>query len=142
MKNHFLTALAIAVTLGSSTLIAGAAQTSRLNDSTGVEPMSPGGTVLGSATLWAVIRADGSTARGDGNASSTRLGVGTYQVIFRRNVVNCAYMVTIGNPGTGASAPGEVTMGLRAGNSNGIFVTTHNSAGNLADRNFHVFINC
>ncbi|MCB1379682.1 MAG: hypothetical protein KDK89_15135 [Alphaproteobacteria bacterium] len=141
MTRTILGALAAAA-FASSSIMAYAAQTSRLNDNAGIEPLSPGGTALGSATLWAVILPTGVTSRGDGNASSTRLSTGQYQVIFRRNLVNCAYVATIGNPGTGTQPPGEITVALRAGNNNGVFISTHDSAGNFSDRGFHLFVNC
>ncbi|MGE5764303.1 MAG: hypothetical protein ACM3ZF_10630 [Mycobacterium leprae] len=74
--------------------------------------------------------------------SSLRLGVGFYQVIFNRNVSNCAYVATIGDQANGQQPPGEITVATRAGNNNGVFVSTHNSAGGAADLDFHLVVIC
>jgi hypothetical protein len=98
---------------------------------------------LGTAMLYAVVNADGSLARRNGAGSSARLGLGTYEVIFSRNVRDCVYTATIGLSGaSGSSNPGEITVVGRATNVKGVFVTTHDSAGADADRGFHLVVNC
>jgi hypothetical protein len=102
---------------------------------------------MGSALLWAAVKADGSTARSDrGNVTATRKLSGfnrSYEVIFRRNVTGCVYVATIGNAGAGNLLHGSIVVAQRAGNVNGVFVETHDSpAGPLSDRPFHVFVNC
>ena len=105
---------------------------------------SPGGTILGSATLYAVVNSDGTIARGDGNAASPgKLATGTYDLRFFRNITMCGYIATVGLSGTtGASTPGMVTVVGRAGTVNGLFIQTFDAAGTVSDRGFHVFVNC
>jgi hypothetical protein len=94
-------------------------------------------------TLFAVVNPDGSLARGFGAVSSQRLAAGQYEVVFNRNVTGCAYIATIGLSGSsGASPSGEITVVGRAGNANGVFLTTTDSAGNFADRGFHLAVHC
>jgi hypothetical protein len=94
-------------------------------------------------TLFAVVNADGTLARRFGAVSSQRLALGSYEVIFNRNVRDCAYVATIGLSGsTGSSPPGEITVVGRFNNANGVFLTTSNSAGTLADLGFHLAVHC
>jgi hypothetical protein len=94
-------------------------------------------------TLFAVLNPDGSRARGFGAVSSQRFAVGQYEVVFNRDVTGCAYIATIGLSGSsGASPSGEITVVGRFGNANGVFLTTHDSAGNFADRGFHLAVHC
>jgi hypothetical protein len=91
----------------------------------------------------AVVNANGTFARGFGVVGTSRLGLGTYQVIFNRNVRLCVYNATIGLAGAaGSSPPGEITVVGRATSVNGVFITTHNSAGAPADRGFHLHVVC
>ena len=52
-------------------------------------------------TLFAVVEPDGRLARGCGAVSSQKVDieVGAYEVIFDRNVRDCAYVATIGISG-------------------------------------------
>jgi hypothetical protein len=100
-----------------------------------------GGDGGGSATFFAVVNADGTLARGFRAASAQRLGLGNYEVVFNRDVTAAAYVATIGLSGAiGAANPGEITVVGRAGNTKGIFVTTHSSAGAPADAGFHLAV--
>lgn len=111
------------------------------------EPLSPVGTALGSASLWAVIKADGTIARSDG-AKATTTGktdtpVGSYKVGFYRNVRGCAYVATIGgNLNTGVPPTGQIVTEGRFDDVNGVFVQTSDSTGALADRPFHLLVTC
>lgn len=108
-----------------------------------VAPSGFGGTGLGSSQLFAVVNANGVIIRGKGDASSARSAVGTYQVRFQRNVRNCAYVATIGLPGaTGASVPSFITVAAEAASVNGVLVRTHNIGGGVADRPFHLYVDC
>jgi hypothetical protein len=95
-------------------------------------------------TMWAVVNADGTLARGFRVTSTARLGSGgQYEVIFDRNVTRCAYVATIGLSGSvGNSPPGETTVVGRIGVPNGVFVTTGNSAGTQTDLGFHLAVHC
>jgi hypothetical protein len=96
-------------------------------------------------TLFAVVEPDGTLARGCGAVSSQKvdIDVGAYEVIFDRNVRDCAYVATIGISGSvGFSPSGEITVAGRFNNVNGVFLTTSDSTGMLADRGFHVAVHC
>ena len=97
----------------------------------------------GGGTMYAVVNANGTLARGRRTVSATRLGTGAYEVIFRKDVRKCAYVATIGLSGSaGSSLPGEITVVGRAGNDRGVFVTTHSSGGASADLGFHLAVLC
>jgi hypothetical protein len=109
----------------------------------GMSPQGAGGASAGSAQLFAVVNANGTTARGKGNRSSNRSSTGTYQVRFWRNIRGCGYTATIGLGGaSGTSSPGEVTVVGEAASVTGVFVQTYNSAGTLTDRGFHLYVDC
>jgi len=102
--------------------------------------------------LGAVVRRDGTLARGKGALSATQFGVdsGTYGVRFDRDVTSCVYTATIGlsavqDSPTGTSPPGEITvapLSEASGAPNGVFVSTHNSTGTTESRAFHLALNC
>ena len=93
------------------------------------------------STMYAVVNANGTLARGRKAVSATRLGTGAYEVVFRKDVRKGAYLATIGLSGSaGASLPGEITVVGRAGNDRGVFVTTHSSGGAAADLGFHLAV--
>jgi hypothetical protein len=99
--------------------------------------------------LWAVVKRDGTLARGKGAVSATQFGVdsGTYGVQFDRDVRRCVYTATLGlsavqDTATGTSPPGEITVAPLVNVPNGVFVSTHNSAGTAESRGFHLALNC
>jgi hypothetical protein len=100
--------------------------------------------------LWAVVNADGSLARGSGVQSIQGSGTGNYRIYFTRDVTNCAYIATIGRSDIFAGPqPGFIGV---AGNNvpglggepreHGVLVTTDDTAGQNADRPFHVSVHC
>jgi hypothetical protein len=94
-------------------------------------------------TLFAVVNANGTLARGLGAVSSQRLALGAYEVIFNRNVRDCAYVATIGLSGSAfSSPPGEITVVGRVTSANGVFLTVSNSAGAPTDLGFHLAVHC
>lgn len=95
-------------------------------------------------TLWAVVNEDGTLARGFHAVSAAAAGsAGSYEVIFDRNVRNCAYVATIGLSGSsGTPGPGEIGVVGRNGNVNGVFVKTYDSTGAIATRGFHLAVHC
>ena len=121
-----------------------AVASSTLNGPNGAPPsQGVGGTALGVAFLHAVVNADGTTARGDGNQSSTKLSTGTYDVRFQRNITACAFIGTAGLAAFSGSIPSTVvTVVGRVGTTNGVFVQTFNSSGVLVDTGFHLMIKC
>jgi hypothetical protein len=95
--------------------------------------------------FWAVVNSDGTLARDRGAVSAEKNPdfLGAYEVIFFRNVRDCAYVATIGISGSsGTSAPGEITVAGRLENRRGVFVSTHDSTGAPADRGFHLQVSC
>jgi hypothetical protein len=93
--------------------------------------------------LWAVVRSDGTLARGAGVVSSSGPGP-DYQVKFNRDITGCAFAATIGHPADGAEAFGEIEAHIQsvvnARDTVGVF--TANSAGTLANRAFHLIVDC
>jgi len=93
--------------------------------------------------LFAVVDRDGKLRRGLYAVSSQKVDLpnGCYEVIFSRDVTHAAYVATIGSPEfSGIEQTGEITVVGRAGNPNGVFLTTTDSAGNFADRGFHLVV--
>jgi hypothetical protein len=92
---------------------------------------------------FAVVGGDGVLARGKNAVSSARFADGRYEVVFNRDVTRCAYTATIGQvEGSGIEPTGQITTAPRAGNANGVFITTEDSAGNQSDRDFHLLVSC
>ena len=93
--------------------------------------------------LTAVVTNDGTTAtvvRGNANAAALRSGAGRVEVFFGRNVANCTWIATQGNP-AGFAVPGIfATVGGAGGNE--LVVLTWNTAGAQADANFHLLVVC
>ena len=85
---------------------------------------------------FAAVNANGTLAGGSGAASSSRLALGTYDVNFTAPVSGCAYTATITqyiNSGAAAVQP-------QVGNT--IRVRTRDGASAIADRPFHLVVNC
>jgi hypothetical protein len=100
---------------------------------------------LDSNSLFAVVRANGTLARGVGVVSSARLATGEYEVIFSQDVRNCAYLATQGLPGSGLVTPetGAIGTARLTGNDQGVFIVTRNAfAGDLTNRGFHLIVDC
>jgi hypothetical protein len=99
-------------------------------------------------TLWAVVESDGSVLRGRGVLQSFKFGlaVGSYEIVFTRNIDTCAYTATVWDsvPGRGNEAPaGEVGVKpLSTSPSNGLSISTRTSAGALVDRDYIVVVHC
>jgi hypothetical protein len=72
----------------------------------------------------------------------TRLGTGIYQVDFNRNITNCAYTATQGDPGAASAPAGFVGVTGRAGDVDGLFIITYDATAAVVDRNFHVHVLC
>jgi hypothetical protein len=82
---------------------------------------------------------------GIGLLASQRLGVGQYEVIFRRNISLCVYVATVGDRDAGVSPPGIAVTDLRAGEPRGVFVSTYSIVGGAltpTDRDFQILITC
>jgi hypothetical protein len=89
-----------------------------------------------------VVASGGGAVRSRGVTSTARTGLGQYQAIFDRDVRNCAYFATLGDESAAAPGIGQIAVTSAAGNVNGVRVITRNSAGELADRSFHLTASC
>ncbi len=95
------------------------------------------------ATLFAVVKSDGTLARGYGVLSSAPEGTGSYQVLFKRGVRKCAYVVTLGsNTASGPAPIGYAGVVGRNGHVNGVYVQTFNASGTLTASGFHIIVSC
>jgi hypothetical protein len=89
--------------------------------------------------LWAVVTANGALSRGSRVTSTTRLGIGRYEVTFNRSVSGCAYIATTIN--AYSQALGVFTAGGHL-SSNGVYVETKNQGGGLTDGPFNLLVAC
>jgi hypothetical protein len=94
-------------------------------------------------TLWAVINANGTTARASGVKSSQKEAnsTGEYDVIFKRNVSGCAYVASFADP----RQTGEVSASSLTSTPNGVYVQTVTNTGTNevpSDRPFHLAVFC
>ncbi len=125
LDRKWLVVLAVAVALGASTTRAAAQD------------------FVSSQTLTAAVTSAGVLDRNVGAVSAARLGVGLYEVIFNQNILACAWQATVGSAAASGTEPtGEIALVNRAGNANGLFLTTFASNGAAADRGFHVSVHC
>lgn len=90
-----------------------------------------------SAQYFAVINANGATARSSGVESSSRTAAGVYQIVFNRTrLSNCA--ITASLIGTEA---GSLAMQVPANGKTAI-VRTFSKTGAAANRAFHLTVLC
>lgn len=94
--------------------------------------------------LFAVVDDTGELVRGRGavNANAFSPIPGTYQVFFDTDVSECAFIATIGVPGTIGQPPGIINTALRQTAPTAVLVQTRDSAGQFADRGFHLSVVC
>jgi hypothetical protein len=102
----------------------------------------PSASVSDGVARYAVASGAGVVARSRGVSSVARTSEGRYQVIFDRDVRNCAYFATIGDIGAAAPPQGEISTSALSTNVNAISVRTENSDGVASDRPFHVIVLC
>ena len=93
-------------------------------------------------TRHAVISNVGGTVRGRGTTSSSQTGPGQYQVVFDRDVRNCVYTATLGDESAAGPGNGQISVTSAAANVNGVRVVTRDSAGEFANRSFHLIVSC
>jgi hypothetical protein len=77
--------------------------------------------------------------------SATRVGVGRFEVVFAKPVTQCAVNATLGSPDANGThqPPGVITFGRTPSTATtGVSVWTYNMSGNLADRAFHLSLDC
>lgn len=93
----------------------------------------------------ALVQSNGTLVAGQSldAASSSKQGTGTYEVMFDRDITDCAPAASIVYPGSALfSFPGLVTVTGLENEPNGLFVTTANPDGTSADRPFSVLVVC
>jgi hypothetical protein len=94
--------------------------------------------------LWAAVRGDGTLVRGAGATAAMRLNEGLYSMEFNRDVTNCAYVATIGDPTPGAAGLSGVISTSRAAGAlvDTVLVSTLSVAGFFADHSFFLVASC
>lgn len=97
------------------------------------------------AQYWAVVETNGTLVRGHNVWRVTRLAQGIYEVVFTGDVSAGAYVATIGRPGIFTEPTGQIGVALRFGltgpeANKGVWVQTHDSAGQFSDRAFHLLV--
>ena len=96
-------------------------------------------------TLWAGISNKGALVRGGtGTVSATALlEPGAFEVVFDRNVSDCAYMATLGSIEAGSTFPGMIAVATRLGNPDAVFVETFGEKGKSSlSESFHLAVFC
>jgi hypothetical protein len=91
---------------------------------------------------WAVVSAGGQLVRGRNVVSVARTSSGRYQVIFNRDVRNCAYIASLGDPSAASPSTGQVSTGSLGSNVNGVAVRTTAPNGDQGNRSFHIIVPC
>ncbi len=106
-------------------------------------PAGPAGPAGAGATgLWAAVNSSGSFARSVGTTSAGRLGTGSYEVIFNKDVSGCGYVATLGNATTDTPGSGEISVAPRKNNANGVRVQTFSDTGTATDESFFLAVFC
>lgn len=101
----------------------------------------------GSAQVMsAVVRSDGTLARGYGVSSSAKCegSDGCYAVKFKRDVTRCTYSASIGSPDDkplGGTMSGQVIVS-RGLTTKMVGVATLQDGGTFADSGFHLIVAC
>jgi hypothetical protein len=89
-----------------------------------------------------VVAANGFLSRGFGVVSSQNSSEGIYVVRFSRNITNCVYVATLGDPGPGTPNGGLITLASSILNNRSVVVVTRKMDQHLDSRNFHLFVIC
>lgn len=99
---------------------------------------------VASVDRWAVVDSLGALARGLGAVSATLTSTSWYDVTFDKSIANCVSLATLGNPSFNIPPKGHVTAGFPRSTDDQETLTVHtsNSAGNEADRGFHLLVVC
>jgi len=108
--------------------------------------------------FWAVIESDGSLARGRNVVRTEKLGIGQYMVTFTADVSKGAFVATLGQSGIGTTLSGQIgvatrffapdpswylpfeALGSPTTDNHAVWIDTHDSTGNYADRSFHLIV--
>jgi hypothetical protein len=114
------------------------------NDAKGGDTVVPLSTEAPACSeCFAVVRSNGTVARGRGVLRAARIGAGTYEVIFRNKLTPCAFSLTPARIEFSGTVPPTIITGAgRVGTNNGVFIETFNTAGVHTDQPFHLVITC
>jgi hypothetical protein len=108
---------------------------------TALVPATVAGMPPTAQSFYAVVRSNGTLARGFEAVSAANLGTGVYQVIFAHDITGSAYLGTLGlDTDSGESPAGQIAVVGRFGAPHGVFVETFDASGNPADRGFHLAV--
>jgi hypothetical protein len=112
----------------------------------------PSASSAGGLDMWAVVNSGGGIVRKSGVLSGGRMTTGIYQVKFERDVRNCSYQATIGNPGpvisdqdsqiTVSALPSTFNNVPIPNNINGVLVRTADRTNVPSDRAFQLAVSC
>jgi hypothetical protein len=108
-----------------------------------IEPRAADQT-LGLALMSADVSSGCVLSRGSGVLGTNLQGTGRCDVQFERDIVECTYVATLGEPDNVASSAGEIAVNsLSAGFlAGGVRVRTFNSAGAATNLPFHITAFC
>ena len=88
-------------------------------------------------TSFAAVAADGTLGGKRGASTAATTGTGTYTVAFANDISACAIQVTESTVTSAGAAAAEL-----AGDKKTVNVSTRDDAGALANKPFHVTVNC
>jgi hypothetical protein len=91
---------------------------------------------------WAVVSASGQLIRSHNVTSVARTSSGRYQVVFNRDVRNCAYIASLGDPSASGPSTGLIATSSLPSNVNGVAVRTAAPNGDAGNRSFHLIVPC
>jgi hypothetical protein len=137
-----MTATGAAVLGTSAAAAATQAQTPKHNGEPPVESKAKPD-AYGPRELFALVDADGTLKRGMHVVAATRLGLGTYEVIFARDVRRGVYIATPGGHGyVGIPLPAAISVVGRATDPRGVLVYTTSLTADPQDTSFHLLVVC
>lgn len=94
-------------------------------------------------SLWAVVNKEGKLQRAGCPGTTSKIAGTGYQVLFARNVRNCAYVANSGNAGSnGVGKPAVATVAGRQFKPKGVFVQMWNLSGATTRQGFHLIVAC
>jgi hypothetical protein len=104
---------------------------------------APGKDGANATSLFAVVEASGTLARGSGVVESTKSGVGSYIVKFKQNVTKCAFVASVGEPDFEGEAKGVADAQGAFTTTDSVFVETHAiGSETAASKPFHLVVLC
>lgn len=106
---------------------------------------SPEAHAVASADRWAVVNQNGTLGRGKGAVSSgyaTPGVLGSYRVVFNKDVSQCMFVATLGTSFPSTPASGEIAVAPDVADVRAVHVATRNSSGTATNRPFHLFVGC